>query len=527
MSKTRASRKQLRKMTGDIAKIELQTHKPKPQRISDEIVIGKDILELLTGAMYVDPLNVYREYVQNAADAIDEARDAKLSSDKSVDVEIHINHQERSVRVRDYGASIPAAEFVRRLTAIGASGKRGSKLRGFRGIGRLSGLGYCQELVFRGRRGEKAKVMELRWDARSLRERLRDSNFDGRLPDIIREIATISELPSKDWPERFFEVELQRVVRLRNDALLNEEAIRRYLSQVAPVPFDPEFTFGAQIRAELSARGISEPLRIEINDGQGLIHHRACNKFPITQKLKDVFRSVDFWDIKGSDGQAAAFGWILDHSYYGAIPRRLGLGGIRLRSGNIQVGDAGVLAPLFPEGRFTEWAVGDIHVLNRRIVPNGRRDDFEPSAHYVHLQGELATRAKDIVQIVRTRSEQRSRLHRIQGFFQQAEAWTAECRRPRLHRVIRHAALERARKALQQASKHVEKLALDSSDGRIARRKLNALDSELPNLPPVKTPQHRLNGATVAAIYAILASEAVPKGAIELASRVLRAIEKA
>ena len=37
-------------------------------------VVGKDVLELLSTAMYVDPLTIYREYVQNAADAIDEAR---------------------------------------------------------------------------------------------------------------------------------------------------------------------------------------------------------------------------------------------------------------------------------------------------------------------------------------------------------------------------------------------------------------------------------------------------------------------
>src|SRR5690348_3887992 len=136
-------------MNGDVAKIELQRFKPKPQHISDEIVIGKDVLELLTGAMYVDPLDIYREYIQNAADATDEARGAKLPNDHSADVQIHIDHQERLVRIRDYGASIPAPEFARRLTAIGGSGKRGSHLRGFRGIGRLSGLGYCQELVFR------------------------------------------------------------------------------------------------------------------------------------------------------------------------------------------------------------------------------------------------------------------------------------------------------------------------------------------------------------------------------------------
>ena len=42
----------------------------------DEIVIGKDVLELVSSAMYVDPLTIYREYLQNAADAIDDAHAA-------------------------------------------------------------------------------------------------------------------------------------------------------------------------------------------------------------------------------------------------------------------------------------------------------------------------------------------------------------------------------------------------------------------------------------------------------------------
>ncbi len=44
----------------------------------ESIVVGKDILEILSSAMYVDPLTIYREYVQNAADAIDEARNKRI-----------------------------------------------------------------------------------------------------------------------------------------------------------------------------------------------------------------------------------------------------------------------------------------------------------------------------------------------------------------------------------------------------------------------------------------------------------------
>ena len=39
--------------------------------LTTQIVVGKDILDLLSSSMYIDPMAIYREYVQNAADAID------------------------------------------------------------------------------------------------------------------------------------------------------------------------------------------------------------------------------------------------------------------------------------------------------------------------------------------------------------------------------------------------------------------------------------------------------------------------
>ena len=53
------------------ALVSLQIKQPQWTKPSDQIFIGKDILELLSTSMYVDPLTMYREYIQNAADARD------------------------------------------------------------------------------------------------------------------------------------------------------------------------------------------------------------------------------------------------------------------------------------------------------------------------------------------------------------------------------------------------------------------------------------------------------------------------
>ncbi|SPZ48653.1 HSP90 family molecular chaperone-like protein [Agrobacterium tumefaciens] len=147
----------------------------------DEIIIGRDVLELVSSAMYIDPMTVYREYIQNAADAVDEARRQKLiAADAAGQVEITVDAASRSVRIRDNGSGISNSQFARRMAALGGSGKRGTTARGFRGVGRLAGLGYAQELIFRSKTADDAMVAELIWDCRKLKAALRED--EGRPP---------------------------------------------------------------------------------------------------------------------------------------------------------------------------------------------------------------------------------------------------------------------------------------------------------------------------------------------------------
>lgn len=445
----------------------------KPKTLVDaDIVVGKDILELLANAMYIDPLTIYREYVQNAADSIDEARIAGLSLDDP-HITVHLDQATRTVRIRDNGESVPNGEFVKRITAIGASHKRGTTLRGFRGVGRLSGLGYCQELIFRGKAEGDSKIVEVSWNSRSLKEKIRDVSYAGSLIDIIREVVSYRELPATDKAERFFEVELKKVQRLKNDLIMNEQAIRSYLSQVAPVPFHPDFTFGDEVQKFLTERGIRPPIRVELDDGAGPIYHRARNTIEFNPKVSDTLRGVDFIELFGDDGELSAFGWIADHAYMGAIPKRLGLGGIRLRAGNIQVGDESLLAPLYPELRFAAWAMGDIHVSSKKIIPNGRRDDFEHTIHYSWLQSELSARAGELAHRIRSRSQQRQRLRNVQIHFQSIDDWYGLAQKSETPLLLKKALHELTDEHVQKAAKEVKKLGEGTDDHQMATTRLD------------------------------------------------------
>ena len=105
--------------------------------LPDEVVIGKDVLELLSAAMYVEPLSIYREYVQNAADAIDARCSSGEPGVEHCDgkIDITIEPAQRLIRISDNGMGIPTATAVRTLLSIGASPKRGTRARGRQSAG--------------------------------------------------------------------------------------------------------------------------------------------------------------------------------------------------------------------------------------------------------------------------------------------------------------------------------------------------------------------------------------------------------
>ncbi|MBB3455232.1 molecular chaperone HtpG [Rhizobium sp. BK313] len=452
----------------------------------EEVTIGRDVLELVSSAMYIDPMTIYREYVQNSADAIDDARsNGLLSVEEDGKVLITIDPATRSIRIRDNGAGLTNAEFSRKMAALGASGKRGTNARGFRGVGRLAGLGYAQELIFRSRTASDATVAELTWDCRRLKSALREG--DGDIQSLIRSVATLRKKTTDDYPDRFFEVELRGVVRLRSDKLMSPAAVDEYLGQVAPVPFAPEFSFAAKIREALApvvALGELD-IRIEGNDRPVFRPHRdvlAPNGHPSIR-----FNRLSVSEISAIDGDLAAIVWVLHHDYEGALPNAAGVKGLRLRAGNVQIGEHNLLEELFPEIRFNAWAVGEIHVVDRKIVPNGRRDHFEQNAHYHNLTNQLSPVAREIANLCRTSSIKRNWLREIElqkhavrevvDVLSQGAVGETE----RAKQTARaEESFSRIQRALQQRVFIPEDIAIQSADINTLRAELEALSDVVP-----------------------------------------------
>lgn len=377
--------------------------------VGGPVVVGKDVLELLSTAMYVDPLTIYREYIQNAADAVDQARRAGGEAGR---IDIAIDAGGRSISIRDDGAGIPAADFRRILTSVGASSKRGTLARGFRGVGRLSGLAYARSLTFLSRAEGEDRVSTMSWNCQALRTALRDPADRRELAEVIDAITTIATGKPDPGPS-FFEVRLEGVARQGDDRIMSPGGVADYLSQVAPVPLDPAFSHAPVIAETIGAAVALGDLRIAINDGDPLTRPFR-DELPVAGGRPLMLREVTFVETPSVDGGIGAVGWVAHHDYEGAIHPSTRVRGLRVRAGDVQIGDAGILADIFPETRFDAWTVGEIHILDQRIIPNGRRDDFERNVHLANLKNHLAPLGRDVATRCRTSSRDRKRLRDLE-----------------------------------------------------------------------------------------------------------------
>jgi molecular chaperone HtpG len=448
------------------------------QTVSPEDVrVGKDVIEILTSGMYVSPLSIYREYVQNSADSIDQARAA--GSSRAGHVAVDVDHAARTVVIRDDGIGIRADKVADVLLAVGGSRKKGTLARGFRGVGRLSGLAYCRQVEFVTKAKGVGRAARVTWDCRKLRELIAANAGTDDLRTVMAgavSITTESALP--DEPS-FLEVRMSDVARLRSDLLLNEHLIAEYLAQVAPVPFSSDFSFGTKIDAELKRRLELSRLTLTVN-GQPIVRPHRDELLAGSEKASRI-REIEFFELADVDGDVGAIGWLAHHDYVRSLPANLGMRGLRARVGDLQVGESNLFEDSYKETRFNSWTVGEIHMLDRRIVPNARRDNFEANHHYSNALVQIGPVAAKISQRCRQASVSRTALQVVENLIRQIEDRLK--RKPRIER----AELSKLKAATVRATAKAGKIE-EEQDRKRALARLTRAQKKLSIITPRRGP---------------------------------------
>lgn len=362
-------------------------------------VVGKDILEMLMFSLYPEAETIYREYLQNACDSINEAVEIGLL-DRSEDghVFINIDKYHQKVTITDKGTGIPAHEAEARLKDIAAGYKKHKEsAAGFYGIGRLVGAGYCKVLSFKTSAFGENVASEIVFDVEKIRKILNDDENNFSASEVIDSVTTFNNTIPELESEHYFIVTLTDILPEYSE-LLDEELICKYLVQVAPVSFLPEFKNNL-ITPNITGENekYSQYYR-QLNS----IHVSLNNTVDIKKQYSltidgtnDEIDSLRFFSLGDSQYGDLAWGWYAITPFDKAIPdtdpctnKPVLTRGIRLRVHNIQIGNENFFdgTTYFRQARSNKYFNGEIHVINAKIKPTTDRSDLAPSKEALKLK---------------------------------------------------------------------------------------------------------------------------------------------
>ncbi len=350
--------------------------------------IGKDVIESLTLGMYEDCRFIYREYVQNAADAVDKAVKLTILDKGSEEIHIKIDAENRYISILDNATGIPYENVVSILRNIAHSTKKRGEDKGFRGIGRLGGLGYCSKLKFETSYFGEDKKSIMTWDAELLKYIINDRDNNEEAVEVLSRVTKTS-FEKEDIDAHYFRVIMEDVT---SDDLLDVESVTDYLSMVAPVDISSQFIYRSKINNFKKENGLCvDTYNIYINGDQIYKPYTSViyeDNHGGKKKVDDIL-DVDFLLSRDDNGDIIYWGWYTISCLKGQMKPKNIARGIRLRKENIQIGDEEICKKFFSkteDQRFSFYYFGEIHALSKGLIPNSRRDYFGESKECVDFE---------------------------------------------------------------------------------------------------------------------------------------------
>jgi molecular chaperone HtpG len=358
-----------------------------------EYVIGANILENLTTGMYKDSKVIYREYIQNSCDQIDKAIRNGILREGEGAIKIWLDNEKRVITIEDNATGIPSTSFQRILGNIADSDKKIGEDKGFRGIGRLCGLAYCKEVVFRSSAKGENTISTVICDAKKMRDLIEEHQHGKKhtANEMLHAINRFEEEKTYDVDSHFFRVELIDINNENRD-LLNLQEVKDYLSFVAPVPYQNTFIYRTDVYNRAKELGFRiDEYNIKLEGEQVFKKYSTDLKEPTGAKYDDIF-GVHFKEFRDADEGLFVWMWVGLSKFKKAIPKANHINqmrGLRLRKDNIQIGGEDSLQKLFKEDRGNSYFVGEVFAVSKDLIPNSQRDYFNENAARVKFECEL------------------------------------------------------------------------------------------------------------------------------------------
>ena len=303
--------------------------------------VGAGILNIITESLYDNPIVVFREYVQNSIDSI---LKNEISREKC---EIRIWLDNATLFFLDNGMGIEDTKFKDKMIDIGASSKKKQSNLGYKGIGRLSGVPYCNKLIFVNIIDYAKKIVQTYTIDSEKYEEIKDNESYAflsfvELMDIIGrygETAIIGSLDLFSEIQKYdnllqvnnsgFLVVINGITTVLNNTINDDDFIQQ-LGWLLPVNFSDDLY-------ESETRELFE--EITAMDNSGVIPAQFCNIYYNEQKIYRPIRKEMLRDYVCKCDFKYAVGF---HTFNGdriAIDKNNGFSGIKIYIDNMLLCD--------------------------------------------------------------------------------------------------------------------------------------------------------------------------------------------
>lgn len=336
----------------------------------DNPIVGIDLLKMLMLQLYSNPRCIFREYIQNALDSINEAAKIGILPQEK-DGRVSINITNNDICIEDNGTGIRSNNAVKILTDIANSVKNGVDTAGQFGVGRLSGGGYCEILEFETTyKGENISTI-VSLDTRILRKMVESRTTDISAEDAMRKICTTQTTSAKIEEHKFI-VRLKNVIYSR-EILLDVNEIKKYITEYAPI--DYSVLFNSLINSSKQVDFVKrhkevDKIRVSLNE-----YSDIEKGYGVTiVGTGDSIEKIRYFELPEHPKYGSlGWGWYAVTEFSVQInEEKDNCAGIRLRKHNISL-DKNILNSCFKESRGNKYFYGEIFITNDNIVPDSGR----------------------------------------------------------------------------------------------------------------------------------------------------------
>ena len=364
------------------------------------IIVGRNLLETITSALYESPIILFREYVQNSLDAYNDAtknRGKEKFSDFKV--EITIDKEDRKITIIDNGYGIENTEkFMQDMLSFGNSSKADrSQFIGFRGIGRIAALPFCETLIFENKIENATNIDVCTWQGAKYRELLNsDATDNATFEQTVRSIVDIESKLCKVDNIHYFKVEIINYSP-EIEELMEQFNFKASLTRLLPIKYSDSFKSSKKIEAkykEFMNEDLSDFMCSVILDGNEL-----------SKSYSDDIHVLDsdiiFWEIReksnGNQKPGDKIGLLWFAFNKKMVASKDNDYGIMVRSKNVLMGNNDTFATLCANskehvGTYSELTAtlrgvyGELLINSPNLKDNARREWFKTDEYSVYLK---------------------------------------------------------------------------------------------------------------------------------------------